>query len=92
MRRADLVHVDLQLGEAPAQHPGGAGVVEVDMGQQEGARLGRPELLQQRLHAGAGARIDDEAVHLIRADHPVSSQVHDVNGTGQSDPTIQFSE
>ena len=92
MRRPDLVHVDLQLREAPAEHAGRAGVVEVDVGQQQRARVGRPELVEQRLDAGRGARVDDQAAHLVGADDPVSSQVHDVYGTGQSDPTIQFPE
>jgi len=68
------------------------GVVQVDVREQEGARLDVPEALEQRLDAGRRARIHDQPVDLVCTDHPVSSQVHDVNGTGQSDPTIQFSE
>ena len=90
--RPALVHVHLEVGEAAAEHPGGARVVEVDVRQQQGPGRAASKSLQQRLDARGGPRVDDHAVHLVGADDPIPSQVHDVDCTGQSDPTIQFSE
>ena len=89
MGRAGLVDVDLELREAPAEHARGAGVVQVDVGEQEGARLGATEPVDQRVEAGSGARVDDHAIQLVGADDPVTPQVKDVYEAAHRGPTIQ---
>src|SRR5215212_9109722 len=79
MWSADPVNVYDELREAPRQSAGRAGVVEVDVRQQQGPGLPVAESLEQGLHAGGRARIDHEPVHLVGADHPVAAQVHDVD-------------
>ena len=49
------------------------------MREQERLRLGRAEAVDQGLDAGCRPRIDDHAVDLIGADHPVAPQVQHVD-------------
>ena len=91
-RRAAFVDVNLEVGIAAAQHAGRARMVEVDVGEQQRPRLDRPEPVEQRVEARGGPGIDDQAVDLVGADHPVAAQVHDVDRTRQSDPTLQSQE
>ena len=58
--RADLAHVDPQLGEAAREHAGGAGVVEVDVGEQQRPRLARRARRSSCSSADAGPGIDDQ--------------------------------
>ncbi len=78
MRRPDLVHEDAQLRELIDQRARCAGVVEVNVRQEQRLRLVL-EARQQGLQAGRGARIDDQAVQLVGADHAVAPQVHAVD-------------
>ena len=80
MRRADLADVDPQLRKASRQHSGGAGVVEVDVGEQQCSRFdleGIDPVVERR----RGTRIDDQPAQLVRRDHPVAAEVHDVDLT-----------
>ena len=75
---AALVDVDLQLRIAPAKDAGGARVVEVNVGEQQRARLHGTEPVEQRVKARRGPGIDDQAVDLEGTDHPVAAQVQDI--------------
>src|SRR5207344_3364534 len=79
VRGAALVAVDRQVGPAPDQVPGGAGVVEMDVGEQEGARLHAVQGLDQVLHRAGRAGVDEDAVDLPAADHPLPAEVSDVD-------------
>ena len=79
MRRPGLVDVHLQLGKPASQHAGGARVVEMDVGEEQGARLGL-EAGQERLHRRGGPGVGDDAGgHLPGADHAVAAQVDAVD-------------
>ena len=69
MGGAALVDVDRQLGPALDQAAGGGCVVEVDVGEEDGARL---EVLAERAEDGVegrlGAGVDEGAVDLPAAD------------------------
>ena len=71
--------VDLELGPAPHQSPGGRGVVEVNVGEQQRPRLLIADRLYQRLHRGLRAGVDEGAVNLPAADHMRPSQMHNVD-------------
>ena len=73
------VDVDGQLREAPHQAARGARVVEVDVGEQEGAWLLAAESRQQRPHAQLGPGVDQDSVQLPAADHPRVAQMLDVD-------------
>ena len=90
MRGAQVVHVDLQLGIALAEHAGGARVVQVDVRQEQRARLERAEAVDQGFERRGGPGIDDHAVDLVGADHPVPAQVQHVDRAAHrvSDHTI----
>ena len=79
VRRAALVHVDRQGRPAAHQRPGHARVVEVDVGEQQRARLGAVQRRQQRLLGHARARIDQHAVDLPAADHLLAPLVQHVD-------------
>src|SRR5205814_2915558 len=86
VRCAALVHVDGETRKAAHERPAGARVVEVDVGEQEGPRflLAKgprfllAKRLEQRVEAARGPRIDDQSVQLVGADHPISTEMHDV--------------
>ena len=59
MRRPDLVHVHAQVREPLDERARRAGVIEVDVGEEERARLAL-EAREQRLETRRGARIDDQ--------------------------------
>ncbi len=61
MRRPDLVHEHLQIGVAGGQRAGGAGVVEMDVGEHQRARLDVPQPLQKGVQTARGARVHDQA-------------------------------
>jgi hypothetical protein len=82
MRRAALMDPHLDLG--PAAHEGarGAGVVEVDVGQQDA--LGRlVEGVHERLMRGLRAGVDDDPVELEAADDERVAEVVDVDLLGR---------
>ena len=58
------------------QIAGRAGVIQMDVRQQQRAR---PHVLEQRLDARCGPRIDHRAAHVIGADHAIATDVHDVD-------------
>ena len=78
MRRAHIVDVYTQPREAAHEHPRRAGVVEVDVGQEQRPRLSA-QPLEQRVEARRGARIDDHAVELVGGDYAVVAEVHEVD-------------
>ncbi len=79
MRCADLVDEHAKAGEAPSEDSRRAGMDEVDVGQEERARLGL-EAGEQGLHARRGAGIRNHPrLHLPGADHTVAPQVHRVD-------------
>ena len=90
MRGPHVVHVDLELGIALAEHAGGAGVVQVDVREEQRVRLDSTQAVDQGLDAGRRARVDDHAVDLVGADHPVAAQVQHVDRAAHrvSDHTI----
>jgi hypothetical protein len=83
--RAALVNVDLELGEAPAQHTRCARVIEVDVRQEQHARLDGAEPVEQGFDAGGRPGVDDQTVDLVRADHAIAVHVHDVDGVGHEE-------
>ena len=77
---AALVDVHGQPGPAAQERPGAAGVVEVDVGQQDRAWLeAGAQLAEQALQAGGRAGIDEHAVLLPGADRPLPSEVNQVD-------------
>jgi hypothetical protein len=77
--RAALVDPDLEVGPVAHERAGGAGVVEVDVRQQQRARLLVAERVEQRVDAGLGTGIEDHVVDLPRADHVFAALVADVD-------------
>ena len=92
MRGAQLVHVDLEVGIAAAEHAGGARVVEVDVREQQRARLDGAEAVDQGLHRGRRPGIDDHTVDLVGADHPVAPEVQHVNWAAHRGPDHTISD
>ena len=80
MRGAALVHVHLEVGPAAHQRPGRAGVVEVDVGEQQRPRRVVTERFHQGLHRRLRPRIDEHVADLPAADHPLAAEVTDVDG------------
>ena len=74
-----LVDVDLQLRPALDQRAAGAGVVEVDVGQQQRAWPPVAERLEQGRQARGRARIDQHVIDLPAADHALATEVHEVD-------------
>ena len=70
---------DLEVGPAAHQRPGRAGVVEVDVGQQQRARRLAAKRLDQRLHRRLGPGVDEHVAHLPAADNALAPQVADVD-------------
>jgi hypothetical protein len=83
VRGAALVHVDLDIGPAPQQGAGAAGVVEVDVGEQNGARGIAAERVDDPAQARLGPGVHQDVADLPAADHPLGAQVGDVDQTGQ---------
>ena len=81
VRRAALVHVDRHVRPAAQERAGGARMVEVDVCQQDRARLEVAEGGKQRLLRRLRARVDDHAVELVDADDPLAAEMADVDGT-----------
>ena len=79
MRGATLVHVDLEVGPARDHRPGRGGVVEVDVGQQDGARLLVADRFEHGRQRGLGAGVNEGAVDLPAADHVRATEVADVD-------------
>ena len=79
MARSALVDVDRQVGPAAHERARGAGVVEVDVGQQQGTWRLAAAGLQQRLQRRLRARVDQHAVDLPAADHVLAAHVPDVD-------------
>ena len=81
VRRAHWMDVDLELRPALQQRTGRAGVVEVDVRQQQPARRASCESLEQLLEAGARTAIDQDVSADPRAEDarpPVVAQVDDL--------------
>ncbi len=81
--RAALVDIDAQVGKPPHERARGAGVVEVDVGEQESARWLPSQGLEQRLHAWLRPGVDDGTANLPRADHPRDAAVANVDQSCQ---------
>ena len=84
MRRAALVHVDRQGREhAASSYAAGAGVVEVDMGEQERARGLVDSSPASRVSTDdGGARVRrSTSPDLEGADHAVTAKVHNIDCT-----------
>ena len=80
VRRAALVHPDLELGEALDERAGGAGVVEVDVRQREHARaLVAERLEQRRRRVDAGPAVDQHVADRQTAITPRVPAVVDVD-------------
>ena len=84
VRRAALVDPHLELGEPLDERPRRAGVVEVDVGQQQRLRRLRSMLAEQRLHAALGPGVDERAAQVPAADHPLAADVAHVDQPGVS--------
>src|SRR5829696_1428061 len=79
VRRPALVHVDGHVGPAPHQRAGRAGMVEVDVGEQDRARPLVAERLQQRLLRRLRARVDEHPFDVPAADDLLVAQVPGVD-------------
>ena len=75
------MHPDLEVGKPLHERAGRARVVEVDVGQQQRARL-LGEALEQRLDAALGPGIDDRAAQVPGADHPLAAALEHVDQLG----------
>ena len=62
------------------------------MRQEQRARLDRAEAVDQGLHRGRRPGIDDHAVDLVGADHPVAPEVQHVNWAAHRGPDHTISE
>ena len=85
MRRADLADVDAELGKAADEGAGGAGVVEMDVGEQQALRLPL-EGLEQGLEAGGRPRIDQRLAEVPAADRAIDAEVTAVDQPGAGEP------
>ena len=81
MRGAAGVHVDLEVRETLHERAGRAGMVQMDVGQEQGARL-LGEAREQRLHPALGARVDDRSAQVPCADHPFAALLEHVDELG----------
>ena len=81
VRRPDLMHVYAKLREPLDERARGAGVIEMDVGEEERARLAL-EAREQGLKTRRGTRIDDQAVQFVGADDAVAPQMHAVDQVG----------
>jgi hypothetical protein len=79
MPRAALVDVDGQLGPAPHQRARGAGVVEVDVGEQQCRRPRVPQPLQQCVERRARTAVDDHVAIEPGPDHAWATEVHEID-------------
>ena len=70
--------VDRQVRPAAHQRAGAAGVVEVDVGEQQRPRGPITERLQQLRQRGLRPRVDEDAIELPATDNPASAEVLDV--------------
>ena len=92
LRRVDhvrcpaLVDVDREVRPAAHQRARRAGVVEVDVRQQQRARLQAVQRRQQRVLADARARVDQDPVDLPAADHLLVPLVLHVDRPHRIDP------
>ena len=73
--RAALVDPDLGLRPAPHERAGGAGMIEVDVRQQDRARHALAERGDQRLRAALRPGIDDHVVLRRAADDALAAEV-----------------
>ena len=64
---------------AIVEEHGGAGVVEVDVGQQQGARRPGPQRIHQGLHRRLRPGVDQDVTHLPAADDPLAAEMADVD-------------
>ena len=79
MRRATFVHVHVEVGPAAHQSARGAGVVEVDVGEEQSLRPYVPERLEQRVEARFRAGIHEDPIHLEAGDDLLQAAVLDVD-------------
>jgi hypothetical protein len=86
VRRAALVDPHLDLGPAAHERARGAGVVEVDVGEQDPLRR-RVDGLQQGVVRRLRTGVDDDPVELEAADDERVAEVVDVDlaGLGHGD-------
>src|SRR5262249_8468864 len=82
VRRAALVDPYLQLRPAAHERPGRAGMVEVDVGQQQHALHVVAERRKQRLVARLGADVEQHVADLVTADAVGDALEHDVDLAG----------
>jgi hypothetical protein len=84
--RATFVHVDLERREPAHECAGGAGVVEMDVCEQEGLGLVGLHPLEQGLDAALGTRIDDRPADLPGADDVLDAPMANVDQAGHGPP------
>ena len=77
--RAALVDGDDQVRPAPHERPGRAGVVEVDVGEQDRPRDAAAERRDERRLARLRAGIDEDVADAVAADDVPAPQVQDVD-------------
>ena len=82
VRRAALVDPYLEVRPAAHQRAGGARVVEVDVGQQQGARTSSPSASSSVCVGGLGAGIDEHVADLMSADAMRHTLEHHVDLAG----------
>ena len=76
---AALMHVDLKVRATPHERSARAGVIEMNVGQQQRTRSLIAERRQQRRQAGRRPRIDEHVADLPAADHALAPQVQTVD-------------
>ena len=79
VRRAAFVYVHVEVGPAAHERARGAGMVEVDMGEEQRFRPLAAKRLQQRVQARFRAGIHEDPVHLEAGDDLVQAAVLDVD-------------
>ena len=91
MRRPDRRDVYLQLGMLAHEHARGAGVVEVDVREQQVAHVvqfepAQTQALLQHGHAGGGPAVEERRslgrLQQVDADHPLAAEVQEVERVG----------
>jgi hypothetical protein len=80
VRGSRLVHPDLHLGELLDQPAGGAGVVEMNVREQDRLRNLVAKSVQQPVHGLFRTRINDYSVEEVGCDRPRLVEMEQVNG------------
>ena len=72
------MHPHLQLGEALDKRPRRARVIQVDVREEESARLGL-ERGEERLESALRSGVDERAAQVPAADYALAAALEDVN-------------